>query len=146
MDVAMSAAEREAFLAEPWIGVLAVHDSRGDRAPLQTPVWYDYQPGGDVAVITGQANLKTRFIRESGRFTLCAQDPASPPRYVSVEGPVVAIDEHVDSGVREAMARRYLEPADVEKYLESTRGMAVDYIVIRMRPEHWSATDYGKLG
>ncbi|KAA5837383.1 pyridoxamine 5'-phosphate oxidase [Saccharopolyspora hirsuta] len=142
----MSAAEREAFLAEPRIGVLAVRDSRGGRAPLQTPVWYDYRPGGEVAVITGQASLKVRFIRESGRFTLCAQDPALPPRYVSVEGPVVAIHENIDSGVREAMARRYLEPADVEKYLESTRGIAMDYVVVRMRPEHWSTTDYGKLG
>lgn len=146
MDVAMSVAEREDFLAEPRIGVLAVRDSRGDRAPLSIPIWYDYRPGGDVVVITGQSNLKTRLIRESGRFTLCVQDPASPPRYVSVEGPVTAIDERIDPAAREAMAHRYLEPAEAEGYLEVTRGFAIDCVAVRMRPEHWWTGDFRKFG
>ncbi|MDA3648103.1 pyridoxamine 5'-phosphate oxidase [Saccharopolyspora indica] len=146
MDVAMSVADREDFLAEPWIGVLAVRDSRGDRAPLQVPVWYDYRPGGDVVVVMGQSSLKARLIRESGRFTLCAQDPVMPPRYVSVEGPVIAIDEPMDPAVFEAMAHRYLEPEEAESCLKRNRMLSEEQIAVRMRPEHWWTTDYRKIG
>jgi nitroimidazol reductase NimA-like FMN-containing flavoprotein (pyridoxamine 5'-phosphate oxidase superfamily) len=48
----MSVAEREEFLAQVHVGVLAV--PAGGRAPLVMPVWYSYQPGGEVSVITGR--------------------------------------------------------------------------------------------
>lgn len=145
MDVAMSVADREDFLARPWIGVLAVDDSRGDRAPLQVPIWYDYRPGGDVVLSTARSSLKDRLIRESGRFTLCAQDPARPPRYVSVEGPVIAIDADDDSAVFEAMAHRYLEPENAAKYLNFDRGISIERIAVRMRPEHWWSADFRQI-
>jgi nitroimidazol reductase NimA-like FMN-containing flavoprotein (pyridoxamine 5'-phosphate oxidase superfamily) len=45
VSVSMSAGEREAFLAEVHVGVLAVEGGPG-RGPLVTPVWYSYRPGG----------------------------------------------------------------------------------------------------
>jgi nitroimidazol reductase NimA-like FMN-containing flavoprotein (pyridoxamine 5'-phosphate oxidase superfamily) len=39
--------ERQAFLAEPRVGVLSVA-SGDDRPPLTVPLWYGYQPGGNL--------------------------------------------------------------------------------------------------
>lgn len=49
MSFAMSAGEREQFLAGLHVGVLSVAvngagEAAGSRAPLAVPVWYDYQP------------------------------------------------------------------------------------------------------
>ena len=43
----MSQAEREEFLAGVHVGVLSVGAGEG-RAPITTPVWYSYQPGGQA--------------------------------------------------------------------------------------------------
>jgi nitroimidazol reductase NimA-like FMN-containing flavoprotein (pyridoxamine 5'-phosphate oxidase superfamily) len=45
MSLSMSQAEREEFLAGVHVGVLSVGAGEG-RAPITTPVWYSYQPGG----------------------------------------------------------------------------------------------------
>jgi hypothetical protein len=49
----MSRAEREQFLAGVHVGVLSVGSADGPRT-LAVPVWYSYQPGGRVSVITGR--------------------------------------------------------------------------------------------
>ena len=41
----LSKEEREAFLAEPRIGVVSVAGDDG-RPPLAVPIWYGYDPGG----------------------------------------------------------------------------------------------------
>ncbi|WP_414639035.1 pyridoxamine 5'-phosphate oxidase family protein [Actinophytocola sp.] len=68
----MTREEREAFLAEPYVGILSV-TAEPERAPLTTPIWYEYQPGGLVKVITAPGLRKVRLIEEAGRFALCAQ-------------------------------------------------------------------------
>ncbi|MBB5122957.1 pyridoxamine 5'-phosphate oxidase family protein [Streptomyces eurocidicus] len=139
----MPSPDRERFLAEPRVGVLGVTDPRGgDRAPLIVPVWYDYEPGGDVIVQMGRETIKARLLRAAGRFSLCAQDEGRPYRYVSVEGPVTAIQDPVDPALREAMARRYLDPEEATGYLEATAGQLQDDIVFRMRPQHWRSADF----
>ena len=35
--------------------------------PLAVPVWYSYQPGGTVDVITGDSTRKAAAIRAAGR-------------------------------------------------------------------------------
>jgi nitroimidazol reductase NimA-like FMN-containing flavoprotein (pyridoxamine 5'-phosphate oxidase superfamily) len=45
MWVAMSAAEREEFLAGVHVGVLSAAIGTAGRT-LAVPVWYGYQPGG----------------------------------------------------------------------------------------------------
>jgi nitroimidazol reductase NimA-like FMN-containing flavoprotein (pyridoxamine 5'-phosphate oxidase superfamily) len=47
--MALSREEREQFLAEPHIGALSVVE-RPDRAPLTVPIWYQYNPGGELWV------------------------------------------------------------------------------------------------
>jgi len=142
MSFTMSAAEREQFLAGLHVGILGVAEA--GRGPVTVPVWYDYQPGGQVSVITGRDSRKARALRAAGRMTLCAQDEAPPYRYVSVEGPVVI--EEVEFGERLAMARRYLGPEGGDEYLASNPDDANDNLVVRMTPEHWLAVDYSKEG
>ncbi|WP_234392382.1 pyridoxamine 5'-phosphate oxidase family protein [Streptomyces sp. WM6378] len=135
--------DRERFLAEPLVGVLGITDSRGgDRAPLIVPVWYGYEPGGEVVVGTNRENIKSRLLRTAGRFSLCVQDEKRPYRYVSVEGPVTAIEDPIPPAVREALAHRYLDPAEAHAYLLATSAQLKDDVLFRMRPERWRSADF----
>ncbi|MFF4183745.1 pyridoxamine 5'-phosphate oxidase family protein [Streptomyces sp. NPDC001691] len=134
---------RERFLAEPRVGVLGVTDSRGgDRAPLLVPVWYGYEPGGDVVVGTSRENIKARLLRAAGRFSLCVQDETRPYRYVSVEGPVTAVEDPIAPAVREALAHRYLDPEEARAYLAATSAQLKEDVLFRMRPERWRSADF----
>jgi PPOX class probable F420-dependent enzyme len=141
MSLAMSVQEREQFLAGLHVGVLSVA-AGDDRAPIAVPVWYDYQAGGHVSVITGHSSRKGLALRASGRMTLCAQDEIPPYRYVSVEGPVTF--EELDRAERLAMARRYLGAEGGEQYVASNPDPDRENVMVRMRPEHWVSVDYGK--
>lgn len=77
MSVTMTRDEREAFLVGVHVGVLSVASVDGG-GPLTVPVWYAYQPGGTVNVITGGGTRKATAIRAAGRFSLCAQDERRP--------------------------------------------------------------------
>lgn len=135
---------REKFLAAPRVGVLGVTDPRGgDRAPLVVPVWYGYEPGGEIVVETGRETIKAQLLRAAGRFSLCVQDERRPYRFVSVEGPVTAIEDPVDPAVREALAHRYLDPQEARDYLAGTADQLKDDIAFRMRPQRWRSADFG---
>ncbi|MBF6065631.1 pyridoxamine 5'-phosphate oxidase family protein [Nocardia terpenica] len=138
----MPSDERERFLADPRIGVLGVIDARGGRAPLLVPVWYLYEPGGEVVIETGRESIKAQFLHAAGRFSLCAQDESRPYRYVSVEGPVTSVTDPVDSAAREAMARRYLDPAEADAYLAATSAQLEEDVTFRMRPQHWRTANF----
>ncbi len=138
----MTKAEREAFLAGVHVGVLAVADA--GRAPLTVPVWYSYEPGGLVSIITGRASRKAARIEAEQRISLCAQTETAPYQYVSVEGPVVQVDRTVDAAERQAVAYHYLGQEFGDLYLEATSADAAENIVVRMRPEHWLTVDYQK--
>jgi nitroimidazol reductase NimA-like FMN-containing flavoprotein (pyridoxamine 5'-phosphate oxidase superfamily) len=145
MTFAMTAAEREQFLAQLHVGVLSVAvqgDAEARRAPLAVPVWYGYQPGGLVSVATGRSSRKGLAIRAAGRMTLCAQDENPPYRYVSVEGPVVI--EDLDPAERLALARRYLGTPGGDNYVADNPDPDGEDMMVRMRPEHWLSVDYGK--
>lgn len=141
VDLSMSRSEREKFLSDVHVGILGVDDPRGKSAPLLVPVWYAYKPGGDVVVQTGRDSVKAQLIRESGRFSFCVQDE-SPYRYVSVEGPVVAVDDPLDPAQWEAMAHRYLDPVTASAYLAANRQQLAESISLRMRPQRWRTADF----
>src|SRR6185437_12603316 len=85
MWAAMSAVEGEEFLAGVHVGVLSAAVGTAGQT-LAVPVWYSYQPGGLLTVLTGRRSRKAAAIRAAGRFGLCVQDDRPPYRYVSVEG------------------------------------------------------------
>lgn len=139
----MTEAEREAFLADVHVGVLAIE--RADGPPLAVPVWYGYEAGGAVEVLTSASSLKGRLVSAAGRASLCAQQEELPYRYVTVEGPVeVELLGEMARAEIEAMAIRYLGEEMGRAY--AAGGVAEDEIRIRISPERWLSVDYSKQG
>jgi nitroimidazol reductase NimA-like FMN-containing flavoprotein (pyridoxamine 5'-phosphate oxidase superfamily) len=132
MWVAMSAAEREDFLAGVHVGVLSTAVGTAGRT-LAVPVWYNYRPGGLLTVLTGRRSRKAAAIRAAGRFGLCVQDDNPPYRYVSVEGPVVR-EVELDLAERLAMARRYLGIAGGDRYVTDNPDPERKNVAFRMHP------------
>ncbi|HWF17031.1 MAG TPA: pyridoxamine 5'-phosphate oxidase family protein [Acidimicrobiales bacterium] len=142
MTIAMTPQERETFLAGVHVGVLSVDDP--GRAPLAVPVWYSYEPGGTVDVITDRNSLKANRLRAAGRFSLCAQTEVPPYGYVSVEGPIIDTVDPVEPAALRTMAYRYLGPEFGELYLEATKDDAPNSVLFRLAPERWRTADFTK--
>ena len=139
--MALSREEREQFLAEPHVGALSVVE-RPDRAPLTMPIWYQYEPGGELWIATEPESRKMRAIRAAGRFGIMVERSTPTVRYVSVQGPVVRVEPASAERSRE-MARRYVPAARVEEYLEFERTQIGPMVVVQMRPDHWLSSDLG---
>ena len=84
-DTDMTIEEREAFLADLHVAVLAI--AREGAGPHALPIWYAYD-GTDVLLAIEPTSVKARLLARTGRATLTVQQEALPYRYVSVEGPV----------------------------------------------------------
>jgi PPOX class probable F420-dependent enzyme len=137
-QLTMTTAEREAFLAEPHIGVLAIE--RVDGPPLTAPIWYRYD-GGVIEMTVAADSHKARALRTAGRASLCAQREGTTPAYVTVEGPVT-----VAAATRElrlAIATRYLGAELGEAYVASTDGG--DSTALVLTPQTWRTVEYAKL-
>lgn len=144
MTLVMTLDERQSYLAELHVGVVSVAGGDG-RAPLTVPIWYRYEPGGLLSFITGANSRKAHALRAAGRCSVCAQDEAPPYKYVTVEGPVVAIDP-VDEDERRQIARRYLGAERGDAYIAATPNEGPTSVTFRVRPEHWLSADFGKMG
>jgi hypothetical protein len=110
------------------------------------PVWYAYDPGGDVRIMTGRESRKGRLLAQAGRFSLCVQTESPPYKYVSVEGAIVSTEAaDIERDLR-PLARRYLGKEMGDRYVEETRNLSThnDNVLVRMRPERWLTTDYSK--
>ena len=142
MSSAMTVEERQAFLAGVHVGVLSVAGGDG-RAPLQVPIWYLYEPGGEVRFITGARTAKMSLLDEAGRASLCVQTEDPPYQYVTIEGPVVAT-EPIRPEDRRAVAHRYLGAERGEAWLAATDSSGS--VLVRVRPERWATADFGKGG
>jgi nitroimidazol reductase NimA-like FMN-containing flavoprotein (pyridoxamine 5'-phosphate oxidase superfamily) len=141
MSLAMTKEEREVFLADVHVGIISVAED--GHGPLAVPVWYSYEPGGEVRIVTARASRKGRLLERAGRFSLCAQTETPPYKYVSVEGSIVAAEAADLERDRRPLARRYLGTELGDLYIESTRDV-VGNVLVRMRPERWLTVDYAK--
>ncbi|AKZ56362.1 hypothetical protein SAM23877_3315 [Streptomyces ambofaciens ATCC 23877] len=141
--MALTREEREKFLAEPHIAALAVDAGTG-RAPLTVPIWYQYEPGGDVWIMTGLDSRKNELIKVAGRFSLMVDRLEPTIRYVSVEGPVVETVAATEEQLRE-MSARYLPAEKVEGYVAFSSANHGEQVVVRMRPERWVSSDLGSV-
>ena len=133
----MTNEERERFLADLHVGVIAVE--RPDRAPLAVPIWYTYEPGGEVTISTSAGTLKDKLIQAAGRFTITAQDEAPPYKYVTAEGDVT-FNGPADEAESRSIAIRYLGEEAGNAFTDGNYGPST--IVIRMRPTKWLSVDY----
>ena len=138
--LAMTQAEREAFLADVHVGVIAIE--RPDGPPLAVPVWYSYEPGGEVTVLMDGDSVKGHLIARAGRISLCAQQETAPYRYVSVEGPVTVDASDLERDTR-PMAHRYLGAKNGDRYTDAS-GHGDRPIRVRMTPQRWFSVDYAK--
>jgi len=136
----MNEDEREEYLSRPHIGVIAIEQS--GRGPLAVPVWYGYEPGGDVEVLMGAESKKAKLIARAGRFTITVQREELPYKYVMAEGPVIETRPADTESDTRPMARRYLGDELGDQYIED--GTDESSVVVVMRPERWYSTDYGK--
>jgi nitroimidazol reductase NimA-like FMN-containing flavoprotein (pyridoxamine 5'-phosphate oxidase superfamily) len=141
--MALSREERESFLAGPHVATLGVAAGDG-RGPLLVPIWYSYRPGGLPWILTGADSRKMVRIRAAGRFSLLVQRTEPTPRYVSVEGPV-AEESEGSAALHRDLAGRYMSGDALDRYLAMAESELSDHIVVRMRPEHWTAADLGAV-
>jgi uncharacterized protein len=143
MDLRMSEEERQAFLAGVHIGVISIE--REDGPPLAVPIWYGYEPGGNVWITTGTDSLKSQLLHKAQRFSLCVQTEEAPfYSYVSVDGPVVSVEPTDEEAVGRPMAHRYFGAELGDLYIASIKGEAS--LTWTMRPERWWSVDYAKTG
>jgi nitroimidazol reductase NimA-like FMN-containing flavoprotein (pyridoxamine 5'-phosphate oxidase superfamily) len=141
--VALTREEREQFLAAPHVAALAVDASEHGRAPLTVPIWYQYEPGGDIWIMTGRDSRKGVLIATAGRFSLMVDRLAPTVRYVSVEGPVIATLPATREQLVEISAR-YLPAEKVDSYVDFAWKEHGEQVVIHMRPQHWLSSDLGE--
>lgn len=139
----MSQAEKMAFLADLHVGVLGLNEhGPEDRGPLTVPIWYDYQPDGELWIITGRTSRKGKLLELGTRLSLAAQTENAPYCYVSVEGVVTSI-EATDAETLLAMAVRYLGEEQGAAY---AAGSNLDgQITVRIQPQRWLAVDYSRM-
>jgi len=144
MATAMTSAERDSFLTGPWVAVISIPEE--GRGPLAVPVWYLYEPGGDICIWTGSSSRKGRLLQKAARISVCIQDMSVPYKYVSAEGPFSLGPVDFERYVK-PMAHRYFGMELGEKYLATLGGQAgvADDLLVRLHPEHWLTMDFGKL-
>ncbi len=144
MDTRMTLEERQAFLAKTWVGIISVPEE--GRGPLTVPVWYTYQPGGEVCVWTGTGTRRARLLGKVSRISFCVQDPTPPwYKYVSIEGPFTIRPVDMEKDIR-PMAIRYYGPKNGEAYyqdvIKSDGGK--NSVMVCIQPERWLTVDYSK--
>jgi len=138
----MNDSDRDAFLLERRVGVLAI--GRDAAGPLLAPIWYEYTPGVGFEICMGGSTAKARRLRAEGRASICVQDEGRPYRYVTVEGPVTVdpIGDLTQVRARiEPMAARYLGAAAGAAYAAAFG--TVDEVVVRLTPERWRTETLG---
>jgi nitroimidazol reductase NimA-like FMN-containing flavoprotein (pyridoxamine 5'-phosphate oxidase superfamily) len=143
----MSDEERQAFLAEVHVGVLSVA-SGGTRPPITTPVWYAYEPGGDLTFFTntqGRTTRKAALIARAGVVSLCVQRETFPYKYVTVEGTVVATAQPPSAEQVLAIVRRYLPEEQAQGFVAAELGHPNDtFLHFTVRPDRWLSADFGE--
>jgi len=137
----MTTEEKQHFLAGLHVGVIGINEP--DRGPLTVPIWYSYEPGETVKIITGASSRKGKLLTLGARVSLAAQNEGLPYKYVSIEGAVSAI-EPADAATLEAMAIRYLGEEQGKAYAENS-GIE-GQVTVSITPQRWLAVDYGKMG
>ncbi|WP_125778073.1 pyridoxamine 5'-phosphate oxidase family protein [Antribacter gilvus] len=142
MSATMTTAEREAFLADTRIGVLSVAGDDG-RPPTAVPLWYSYEPGGELRFATGADSAKMRLIRAAGQIGFTVQQEAMPYRYVSLEGTVVGWSA-TDADEYRTWAIRYLGEVEGERFSDAIEGFVRTMVTVRVKPARWRTYDFGR--
>lgn len=144
MSLAMTLAERDAFLSDVHVAVVSIPEP--GRGGLAVPIWYDYAPGGPLWFVTDATSRKARLLEAARCLSLCVQSEKPPYRYVSVEGLVRSIEPASVERDTRPLAHRYLGRELGDRYIEATRGSGGDAasIVVRVDLRRWLSVDFAK--
>jgi len=135
MSLATTPRERADFLTEVHVAVVSVADENG-RGPLSVPLWYEYEPGGELSIVTGRDSRKTALIRAAGRISVCVQTHTVPYRYVSAEGPVSAASTPSTASS---------DPSPADPTSASSGGGSVTPLAARLRKSAQDAVERSRL-
>ena len=147
MPRTLSQPEREEFLAESRPATVSVEADDG-RPPHTVPVWYAYEPGGNLSFFTGTGGRRARkieLIDRSGAVSMCVQHPDWPYKYVTVEGTVVATDRPPSADQVLAVVGRYLPEDAAQGFVAEELGRSDSQLVLyTVRPDRWISFDFGE--
>ena len=118
---------REEFLRQPNVAVLATVDARG-RAHA-APIWYRYEDGV-FTMSTGRGSQKHRNVEANPDVTLVV-DRRTLPYYAAMAQGTVEIGSGFSDEDRRRLAVRYLGEEFAKAYLATSAG---DSVTIRLRP------------
>lgn len=144
MPAPMTREEREAFLAGVHVGVLSVEEP--GRGPLSVPVWYLYEPDAEIVLVTRPEARKARLLAVGARVSFLVQSEDLPPKYVTIQGPVVSAAPADIARDLKPVVRKYLGAEVGNAYVDNTRPNGTNEIVVRIRPERWYSRDFGCPG
>ncbi len=118
----LSAAERDAFLAEPGV-IMRIAVVREDGSPLVTPIWFVYEDGA-IYFTPRERSEWFRCLRRDSRVALCIDEENLPYRKVLAEGSAELVyDIGEDDAWRDLyrrIARRYVGESGAEQYIQDT--------------------------
>jgi len=145
----LSEQERQGFLAEPHVGVVSVARDAA-RPPLTVPLWYAYQPGGNISFFTGTQGRKARktsLIQRARVLSLTVQHDRFPYKYVTVEGTVVRADQPPTAEQMLAIARRYLPEEAAQHFVAAELASpGTELVLFTVRPDRWLTADFAEDG
>jgi PPOX class probable F420-dependent enzyme len=127
----VSEAEREAFLREANVAILATAARRGGAHAV--PIWYLYEEGVFL-MSTGRGSQKHRDLERDPAVTLVVDRRSLPYYAVMVRG-TVEIGPGLDLATRRRIAGRYLDERQLDVYM--ARAADGDSVAIRLRPQRF---------
>ena len=123
----MSEAERETFLSEANVAILATVGPKGAHA---VPIWYLYEDGVFI-MSTNHGSQKHRDIERNPNVTLVV-DRRTLPYYAVMARGRAEIGPGLDVATRRRIAGRYLTEAQLEAYM--ARASDGEAVSIRLKP------------
>lgn len=118
------------FLRDRRVAVLAV--PRGERPPLATPIWYDYD-GTRFRIQVEATSAKAKLVgrRPTTPVSLVVQSEVPPYRYAIVYGTARLI-ETGDPDLRRRVARRYFGRLAGDQYVAQEDATGVSAAGLRI--------------
>ena len=140
MDYRMTQAQKEEFMARVHVAILSLNQP--GRGPLSVPVWYWYEPGGQLWFETEPDSRKGRLLDIGTRVSLCVQNETPPYAYVSVEGQIKEIAEDDLEQHQIPMAIRYLGETGGREFIDNLP--PTDWKRYIVKPDRWLSYDGSK--
>jgi len=139
----MSAAGREAFLAASHIAILSISQPDG-RPPLASPVFYHYEPGGELTFFTntlGRKSRKADLLAGTDALTFTVQTEEMPYKYVTIEGAVVSSGPATPEQMAK-IAERYMPAEYAQGFVQNEFAHPESApILYTVQPKRWFSSD-----